>query len=145
MATETLVPIFGTVPSLDTTTIYQQDAPTQFLKLKSWAPYNRFGIVAGDDGLDSFGVRPDHYLVFREARWPDRECAVCLVSFGDEVSVRLLEGITSTLVTLRVSGDRIPPVELDPHELTVMGVLDGVIYPEFAEVVTQEPIFDWGC
>lgn len=143
--TENFLPIIGPVPALEA--IEWQDGDTQReLVVKSWAPYQRFAVEIGDNGLDSFGLREGNYGVFRAARWPDRECQVCLVRFGEEVTVRLVEGINATMVTLRVSGDRIEPLELEPTDFSIVGILDGVIDGEFARVVEPQPAeFDWGC
>ena len=142
---ENFVPIIGPIPALDTA-VWQEDDTRRELVVKSWAPYQRFAVEIGDDGLDSFGLRGGNYGVFRAARWPDRECQVCLIRFGDEVTVRLVEGINSTMVTLRVSGDRIAPLELEPTDFSIVGILDGVIDTEFAHIVEpQSAEFDWGC
>lgn len=139
------IPIYGHVGALDTAYLETpSDAPD--LVVKSIVPYRRFAICIADDGLDSFGLHEGNYAVFREARWPDRECQVCLVRFGDEVTIRLVEGINATMVTLRVSGDKIPPVELEPTDFSIMGLLDGVIFEEFALIAPkEEQEFDWGC
>ncbi|WDL96368.1 hypothetical protein [Alicyclobacillus sp. ALC3] len=140
-----LVPLIGPVPSLETVFLGDQQAKDS-LTVKSWAPYNRFAVQIADNGLDSFGLREGNYAIFREARWPDRECQICLVRFAEEVTVRLVEGIRSDLVNLRVSGDRIPPVELAPTDFSVVGILDGVIFQEFAGLVPVETDdFDWGA
>ncbi|WDL98167.1 hypothetical protein [Alicyclobacillus sp. ALC3] len=140
-----LVPVIGLVPSLETVFLDEQPA-TANLTVKSWAPYNRFAVQAADNGLDSFGLREGTYAIFREARWPDRECQVCLIRFAEEVTIRLVEGIRSDMVNLRVSGDRIPPVEAAPTDFTIVGILDGVIFEEFAEVAPIETDdFDWGA
>jgi len=68
-----------------------ENAPT--LLVKSYAPYRRFAVIIGDNGLDSFGLQEGDYAVFREQRWPNTECQVCLVTRGDEVSMRVIEGI----------------------------------------------------
>ncbi|KPV41988.1 hypothetical protein [Alicyclobacillus ferrooxydans] len=143
--TENFIPIIGPIPSLDTV-VWQEDDTKRELVVKSWAPYQRFAVEIGDSGLDSFGLTQGNFGVFRSARWPDRECQVCLVRFGDEVTIRLIEGINATMVTLRVSGDRIPPLELEPTDFSIVGILDGVIDIEFAKVVEpQATEFDWGC
>ncbi|MFB5192703.1 hypothetical protein [Alicyclobacillus fastidiosus] len=140
-----VVSLIGPIPSLETVW-FGQEGKKQDLVVKSWAPYQRFAVQVADDGLDSFGLKQGNYAVFREARWPDRECQVCLVRFGDEVTIRLVEGINSTMVTLRVSSDRIPPLELEPTDFSVVGILDGVVFAEFAEFAeAKEEVFDWGC
>lgn len=142
---ENYISIIGPIPSLDVVYLGEQDSKRDLL-VKSWSPYPRFAAEIGDDGLGSFGLRHGNFGVFREARWPDRECQVCLVRFGDEVTIRLVEGIRATMVTLRVSGDRIPPLEMEPTYFSVVGILDGVIHAEFAQIVESEANeFDWGC
>lgn len=140
----THIPLIGDIPSLDTVLLATCEASTVLL-VRSITPYRRFAVRAADDGLDSFGLRKGSYAVFREQRYPTQECQICLVRFGDEVTMRLLEGIHATFVTLRVSGDKIPPLELEPTDFAVVGVLDGVILEEFARVAEPELQFDWGC
>lgn len=145
MDNKSFLPVIGPVPSLETVWMGEQDAKRE-LAVKSWAPYPRFAVEVADDGLDSFGLRKGHFGIFREARWPDRECQICMIRFGDEVTLRLFEGLRSDMVALRVSGDRIPPLDLTPTDFSVVGILDGVIFAEFAELA--EPVveeFDWGC
>ena len=139
------IPIHGAVLSLETTSMEQPDNPPD-LQVRSIVPYSRFAVRVGDDGMDTFGLRQGSYAIFRAQRYPTQECSVCLVRFGGEVTIRLLEGIHATLVTLRVAGDRIPPLELAETDFTVVGVLDGVVLEEFAEVVEPErATFEWGC
>ena len=140
----TRIPIYGQVPSLTTTTMTVPESPPDLL-VRSITPYRRFAVQAADDGMDTFGMRIGTYAVFREQRWPTHDCTVCLVTFGDETSIRMLEYINSDMVTLRVAGEKIPALELAPTDFQVIGVLDGVILEEFAQVDQPEPVFEWGC
>jgi len=116
------------------------------LVVKSVVPYRRFAVRAADDVLDTFGLRVGSYGIFREQRWLMQECSICLIRFGEEVSMRLIEGIRATLVTLRVSGHKIPPLEVEPANFTVVGQLDGVMLEEFSQLAQSEvEEFDWGC
>jgi SOS-response transcriptional repressor LexA len=136
------IPMFGPVPSLTTTLLETPENPPD-LVVRGYAPYRRYAVQVVDDGLDSFGLELGDFAVFREQRWPNRECQICLVTFGDEVTMRLLEYINNPEVTLRVSGEKIPPLELAPTDFVVIGVLDGVIKAEFAQLAYPEPSFDW--
>lgn len=141
----THIPTFGVVPILVSASL---DAPENApdLVVKSYAPYRRFAIQIGDNGLDSFGLQQGDYAVFREQSWPNNECQVCLVTSGDEVTVRVLENILNPMVTLRISGDRIAAVELAPTDFNVIGVLDGIVRQEFAVLTSPERHeMDWGC
>lgn len=145
MSDHTYIPTFGIVPSLATATL---DAPegAPDLVVKSYAPYRRFAVEVGDDGLDSFGLQQGDYALFREQRWPNNECQVCLVTFGDAVTMRVVERINNPEVILRVSGEKVPALELAPTDFCIIGVLDGVIRQEF--VVLQRPEHqevEWGC
>lgn len=139
----THIPIYGQVPSLATVNISIPDSPPDLL-VQSIVPYRRFAVRVADDGMDTFGLREGTYAVFREQRYPTHDCSVCLVTFGDEVTIRMLEYIHNSEVTLRVAGEKIPPLELAPTDFQVIGVLDGVILEEFARVVQPEPVLDWG-
>jgi len=102
--------------------------------------------VLTEDGLDTFGLKTGDYAIFREQRWPTHDCSVCLVRFGDEVTIRIVEYINNPEVTLRVSGEKILTLELAPTDFTVIGVLDGVIREEFARIVQPtSDTFEWGC
>jgi hypothetical protein len=139
------IPIMGTVPSLTTILLESFENPPELL-VKSHALYRRFAIEVGDNGLDTFGLQLGDYAVFREQRWPTHECSACLITFGDEVTMRVLEYINNPEVTLRVSGEKISNLELAPTDFQVIGVLDGIIKKEFAVIETPEPAgFDWGC
>lgn len=86
------------------------------------------------------------YAVFREQRWPTHERKVCLVTFGDEVTMRLMEGISNPEVTLRVCGEKIPPIDIATTDFVVLGVLDCVIKEEFARLAwPEQEEMDWGC
>lgn len=139
------IPTFGVVPALSSASLEApENAPD--LVVKSYAPYRRFAVQVGDEGLDSFGLQQGDYAVFREQRWPDNECQVCLVTSGDEVTLRVLENIHNPFVTLRVSGEKIPSLELAPGDFSVIGVLDGVIRQEFAVLTAPEAHeVEWGC
>jgi len=125
------IPTFGLVYALTSTLLEVPSNPPDLI-VKSYAPYRRFAVAIGDDGLDSFGLLQGDYAVFREQRWPNNECQVCLVTMGDEVTMRILEGIFNPVVTLRVSGEKVPSLELATTDFTVIGVLDGVIRREFS-------------
>jgi SOS-response transcriptional repressor LexA len=139
------VAFMGSVPSLSTTFLEQIENPPD-LVVKSYAPFRRFAVQIADDGMDSFGIEQGDFLIFREQRWPTDEGQICLVTFGDEVSIRILEYIYNPEVTLRVPGEKIPSLELAPTDFCVIGVLNGVIKEEFAELIYhEEEDFDWGC
>ncbi|WP_029423283.1 LexA family protein [Alicyclobacillus macrosporangiidus] len=140
-----LIPVLGTVPSLSTMIVDQPENPSD-LVIRSYAPYRRFAVQVADDGLDSLGLTPGDYAIFREQRWPHDECQVCLIAFGNEFTLRILQGIWNTEPILCVSGDKIPPITRHRNDFVILGVLDGVIKSELA--VLQEPEqadFDWGC
>jgi hypothetical protein len=139
------VPVVGSVPSLQYTImdpVYH--APN--LLVRSYAPYKRFAIQVVDDGLDSAGLMPGDYAIFREQRWPNVECQVCVVAFGDDVALRIVEDIWNTEPILRVCGDRIPSERRHRNDFIVLGVLDGVVKAglEVIEQVSNDDI-DWGC
>jgi hypothetical protein len=141
---EATIPVVGTVGTLSFTHMISSD-PLRFLKTRSAAPYRRMAIEVADDGLDSFGLIPGSYAVFREQGWPNNECQICLISFGEEATLRLIEDIFATEPTLRVSGDKIDPVQRHRNDFIVLGVLDGVIANEFAHVEETVEEFNWGC
>lgn len=145
MSKYNLVPLIGSVPSLDMTMVSEPDRSPQ-LRVKSWSPHRRFAIEACDDGLDSFGLSAGNYGIFREQRWPDNECQICCIAFGDNVTLRILEGLYDTEPTLRVAGDKIEPIMRHRNEFIVLGILDGVIDVDFAEIDSPvDDVFDWGC
>lgn len=139
------IPTFGIVPSLEVASLEaSENAPD--LVVKSYAPYRRFAVEIGDDGLDTFGLLEGDYAVFREQRWPNNECQVCLVTLGDEVTMRVIERIDNPEVMLRVSGEKVPTLELAPTDFSIIGVLDGVIRKEFVVLRHPETLeTDWGC
>jgi SOS-response transcriptional repressor LexA len=138
------VAFMGSVPSLSTTFLEQIENPPD-LVVKSYTPYRRFAVQIADEGLGSFGIHTGDYLIFREQRWPTNEGQICLVTFGDEVTIRILEYIYNPSVILRIAGDKIPQLELAPTDFCVIGVLDGVIKEELAKLVYHEDEdYDWG-
>lgn len=140
-----LVPYMGSLPTL-TMGSMSTEQPAAYVRVKSWLPTRRFAVCAEDDGLDSFGLSPGNIAIFREQRWPDNECQICCIAFGDDVTLRILEGLYDTEPTLRVSGDKIEPIVRHRNEFIVLGILDGVIDLEFAEIESPaDDIFDWGC
>jgi hypothetical protein len=104
------------------------------LLVNSWSSTRRFAVQVEADGMYSFGLRIGSYAVFKESRWPDHECAVCLVAIRDEFSIRILEGLYDSEVRLRTAGDVVPPLELMNNEFVVMGVLSEVVWQEFVEI-----------
>jgi hypothetical protein len=139
------VPVVGSVPSLRYSIIDPvYNAPN--LLVRSYAPYKRFAIQVVDDGLDSAGLMPGDYAIFREQRWPNDECQVCVVALGDDVALRIMEDIWNTEPVLRVCGDRIPLERRHRNDFIVLGVLDGVVKAglEVIEQVASDD-FDWGC
>jgi hypothetical protein len=139
------VPIVGSLPSLEYTIMDPvYNAPN--LLVRSYAPYKRFAIEVVDDGLDSAGLMPGDYAIFREQRWPNDEYQVCVVAFGDDVVLRIIEDIWNTEPILRVCGDRILPERRHRNDFIVLGVLDGVVKSglEQIEQVNADE-FDWGC
>jgi SOS-response transcriptional repressor LexA len=139
------VPLMGSLGALENTYMVWSDS-SKFIMTKSHTPYRRFAIQVLDDGLDSFGLVSGSYAIFREQGWPNNECQICVIAFGDEATIRLMENIYSTEPTLRVSGDRINPIEPHRNDFIVLGVLDGVIHQEFACISQgMEEAFDWGC
>lgn len=139
-----LIPVFGSVPSLATTLVVEPENPPE-LVVRSYAPYRRFAVEVVDDGLDSFGLEPGDYAIFREQRWPNCELQICVIAFGDEVIMRAMENIWATEPTLRVAADKAPPIQRHRNDFIVLGVLDGVIKADFAELEYLEAAFDWGC
>jgi hypothetical protein len=139
------IPIMGAVASLQYTTMDPvYNAPN--LMLRSYAPHKRFAIHVVDDGLDSAGLMPGDYAIFREQRWPNDECQVCVVAFGDDVALRIIEDIWNTEPILRVCGDRIPPERRHRNDFIVLGVLDGIVKAGLEQI--EQPVddeFDWGC
>lgn len=138
------IPTFGTVPSLQTTVLESPEGCPDLLT-KSYAPYKRFGVQVGDAGMDTFGLEEGDYAVFREQHWPNDECQIVLVAFGEEGTIRLMENIYASEPTLRVAGDKIPEITPHRNDFIVLGVLDGVIKREFARLAQPEEVFDWGC
>jgi hypothetical protein len=139
------VPVVGSVPSLQYTIMDPvYNAPN--LLVRSYAPYKRFAIQVIDDGLDSAGLMSGDYAIFREQRWPNDECQVCVVAFGDDVALRIIEDIWNTEPKLRVCGARIPSERRHRNDFIVLGVLDGVVKAglEVIEQVSNDE-FDWGC
>lgn len=137
------IPTYGRIPSLTTTILETPEDPPD-LTVKAWAPYRRFAVEVDDMGLDTFGLLPGDWAIFREQRWPNMECQIVLVAFGDEGALRLLEGINETEPVLRVAGDRIPNERRNRNDFIILGVLDGVIKGEFAQLIYPELTFDWG-
>lgn len=136
MAQEQLIPLIPSVPSLGTEDILVESDPNgPCLAVHSYVPYRRFAMEVIDDGLDSFGLIPGDYAVFREHGWPTNECQICLIAFAGEMTVRLLEGLYNTEPTLRVSGDKIDPITRNRNDFIVLGTLDGVIKRELARVL----------
>ena len=135
----------GKVPSL-TTTLLQTFDQVPDLVVTSYAPYRRFAIQLDDDGLDSLGIYAGDYLVFREQRWPTNELQICLITLGDEATVRLIQHILDSEVTLKVTAEKILDLELAPTDFCVIGVLDGIVKESLAEfIIRHEREFDWGC
>lgn len=117
------IPLVGTVPSLTVDVMNTPDNSPD-LMVKSFAPYRRFAVTIADDGLDSYGLQVGDFAVFREQRWPNNECQICPVTFGDDASIRMIEYISNPTVTLRVAGEKIPALELAPTDFCVIGVLE---------------------
>ncbi|WP_018130971.1 LexA family protein [Effusibacillus pohliae] len=137
-------PYVGEVPSL-TTTLLEPKEDYPLLRVSTFDFNRRYAVQITDQGLDGFGIHPGDYLIFREQRWPTSEAQICLVTFGDEVTIRILEYIYNSEVTLRVTGDQIPPLELAPTDFAVIGVLTGVVKQELAQLVYHEGFkqYDW--
>lgn len=138
------VPIMGSLSSLANTQMIWSDS-SQFVMTRSYAPYRRFALQVIDDGLDSFGLIPGSYAIFREQGWPNIECQICVIAFGEEATIRLIENIYDTEPTLRVSGDKIEPIQRHRNDFIVLGVLDGVITADFAHLEAAMEEFNWGC
>jgi hypothetical protein len=140
-----VVPIMGAIPSLQFT-MMDPVYNTPNLIVRSYAPYKRFAIQVVDDGLNSAGLIPGDYAIFREQRWPNDECQVCLVAFGDDAALRIIEDIWNTEPILRVCGDRIPPERRHRNDFIVLGVLDGIVkagLEQIEQIESEE--FIWGC
>ncbi|QQE79626.1 hypothetical protein [Alicyclobacillus sp. SO9] len=136
------IPTFGSIPSLSAAVLdTPENAPD--LVVRDYAPYKRFGVQVDDMGLDTFGLFPGDWAIFREQRWPNMECQIVLVAFGEEGTLRLFEGTNETEPILRVSGERIPEERHHRNDFIILGVLDGVIKAEFAQLSYPEPILDW--
>ena len=145
MSNQHCIAFVGKVPSL-TTTILQTFDPVPDLVVTSYAPYRRFAIQLDDDGLDSLGIYAGDYLVFREQRWPTNELQICLITLGDEATVRLIQHILDSEVTLKVTAEKILDLELAPTDFCVIGVLDGIVKESLAEfIIREDREFDWGC
>lgn len=141
----TPIPIFGSIPSLSTT-VSERDASDHDLLVKAYAPYKRFAVLVEDDGLDTAGLMPGDWAIFREQGWPNEECQVCCLSFGDETTLRIVELIYDVEPRLRVCGDKMAPIRRHRNDFIIRGVLDGIIKRDFAELLPrEEPMFDWGC
>lgn len=61
------VPIMGIVPSLTTSLLETPEHPTDLL-VNTYAYYRRYAVQIDDDGLETFGIHPGDYLLFREQR-----------------------------------------------------------------------------
>jgi len=139
------IPLMGSVGALEANVMDSPPNPLM-LRVSAHAFSRRYAVVVADNGLESFGLRIGDYAIFREQRWPTHECSVCLVRFGDEVTIRILEYLNNPEVVLRVSAEQIPALELAPTDFSVIGVLDGTIREEFARIVQpMSDTFDWGC
>ena len=138
------IPVMGAVPSLTTAVLASPENPP-ILLVQSYAPYRRMAVQIADDGLDSFGLALGNYAIFRAQGWPNAEPQVCLIAFGDDLTLRLVEDIFASEPILRVAGEKIPAVRPHRNDLIVLGALDGVIDQEFASLEQIEPVFDWGC
>ena len=139
------VPIMGAVPSLTTSLLEIPEHPADLL-VNSYAYYRRYAVQIDDDGLEMFGIHHGDYLLFREQRWPTQEGQICLITLGDEVTIRMLEYIYNPSVILRVGEDLISPLELAPTDFRVIGVFDGIVKTSLATLVNAEdPYDDWGC
>ncbi|MCL6525130.1 MAG: hypothetical protein K6T34_10805 [Thermoflavifilum sp.] len=73
--------------------------------------------------METFGFHKGSFTTNREQCYPTQEYQSCLVRFGDEVTTRLLEEIHAAFVALCISEDKIPPLELEPADFSVAGVL----------------------
>lgn len=142
MNKEYLIPYMGEIPSL-TTTILENREDYPLLAVSSSDFNRRYAVLITDDGMSGQSINAGDYLIFREQRWPTKECEICLVTFGDEVTIRILEYIYNPDVTLRVTGDQIPPLELAPTDFVVIGVLSGVVKHDLARLMYPEPKDDW--
>ena len=143
MTKEYCIPYMGPIPSLTTTHIQTPENPEDLL-VHSHAFYRRYAVQIADEGLSTFGIDLGDYLLFREQRWPSLEGQICLLTMGDEVTIKMLECINNPTVTLRVGGDQILPLELGTTDFCVIGVLDGVIKKELATfTVPKEDMFVW--
>lgn len=137
-----LIPYMGEIPSL-TTTILETREDYPLLAVYSYDFGRRYAVQIIDDGLNGQGIQAGDYLIFREQRWPAHEGEVCLVTFGDEVTIRILEYIYNPDITLRVTGDQIPPLELATTDFAVIGVLAGVVKQDLAHLVYHEAEEHW--
>lgn len=137
------VAVYGAIPSLHTTYIDGVSTPLQ-LAVKSYAPYKRFAVEIVDDGLDTAGLRIGDYAIFREQGWPNDELQVVCVAFGNDMTLRILQGIQSREPILRTSRDVVSE-QRHRNDFIVLGVLDGIIKSDFVEFIEVEEEFDWGC
>lgn len=137
-----LIPYMGEVPSL-TTALLESKENYPLLAVSSFDFARRYAVKITDDGMSGQGINTGDYLVFREQRWPTNESEICLVTFGDEVTIRILEYIYNPDITLRVTGDQIPPLELAPADFVVIGVLAGVVKSDLAQLVYPENEAYW--
>jgi hypothetical protein len=60
----------------------------------------RFAVQIVDTGLDKFGIQARNYLIFHEQRWLTNEGQICLITMGDEITIRMMEYINNPMVTL---------------------------------------------
>ncbi|WAH38572.1 hypothetical protein [Alicyclobacillus dauci] len=138
------VPVFGAVPSLSMTFAESISNPPQ-LAVKSFAPYKRFAVEIIDDGLDTAGLLSGDYAIFREQGWPNDELQVVCVAFGNNVTIRILEGIQMREPVLRTARDAVRE-QRHRNDFIVLGVLDGIIKSDFVKFMElEEEAFDWGC
>ncbi|MFB5189034.1 hypothetical protein [Alicyclobacillus fastidiosus] len=138
------VSVYGAIPSLNVTYVDTVSNPPQ-LAVKSYAPYKRFAVEIVDDGLDTAGLRTGDYAVFREQGWPNDELQVVCVAFGNDMTLRILEGIQIREPFLRTARDVIRE-QRHRNDFIVLGVLDGIIKADFVEFLeVEEEAFDWGC
>lgn len=129
-----LIPFIGEIPSL-TTTLLETREDYPLLAVAFYDFNRRYAVQITDTGMDGQGISAGDYLIFREQRWPTSEAEICLVTFGDEVTIRIVEFIYNPEITLRVTSDQVSPVELAPTDFAVIGVLSNVIKEELARLV----------
>ncbi|MCL6445048.1 MAG: hypothetical protein K6T83_16600 [Alicyclobacillus sp.] len=90
------------------------------------APWPRFAVQIGDDGLEGLGIATGDYLIFRLRQWVNGEGEIVFAWIDGEAIVRLAWNIWSDTVTLSASGARYPDISVSRELLIITGVCGNV-------------------